>query len=231
MGHNDRIGWTLVTNRPDVADLWRVKFTDPQRPLAYEYAGDYRLAEEWTETIRVRKSQGLEDRKHLFRKTHHGPLVVREDDRTMLAAQVSGLFEAVPMRQALRMMRARRQEEFRTALAPMQMLFMNVIYADCDGNGVADACDLNSGTHLDCNLNGVPDVCELSGNDCDSNGVLDSCQPDCDHDGTPDACEIAAGAADVRQVIVDGRPVVLDGRHTGLDVAAELARHLTAVTG
>lgn len=134
MGHNDRIGWTLVTNRPDVADLWRVKFTDPQRPLAYEYAGDYRLAEEWTETIRVRKSQGLEDRKHLFRKTHHGPLVVREDEQTMLAAQISGLFEAVPMRQALRMMRARNQEEFRTALAPMQMLYMNVIYADCDGN-------------------------------------------------------------------------------------------------
>ena len=59
---------------------------------------------------------------------------MREDDQTMLAAQISGLFEAVPMRQALRMMRARNLDEFRTALAPMQMLFMNVIYADCDGN-------------------------------------------------------------------------------------------------
>ena len=134
MGHNDRLGWTLVSNRPDVADLWRVRFTDPQRPLAYEYDGDYRMAEEWTETIRVKKSQGFEDRRQTFRKTHHGPIVVRENETEMLAAQISGLFGAVPMRQSLRMMRARNLAEFRTSLAPMQMLFMNLLYADCDGN-------------------------------------------------------------------------------------------------
>ena len=33
----------------------------------------------------------------------------------------------------------------------------------------------------------------------------------------------AAGAADVAHVVVDGRVVVRDGRHTGFDVAAELA--------
>ena len=134
MGHNDRLGWTLVSNRPDVADLWRVRFSDPQRPLAYEYDGDWRLAEEWPETIRVRKSQGMEERRLVMRKTHHGPIVVREDDQQMLAAQISGLFEAVPMRQSMRMMKARNLGEFRTALAPMQLLFMNLIYADCDGN-------------------------------------------------------------------------------------------------
>lgn len=134
MGHNERLGWTLVTNRPDIADVWRVKFTDPARPLAYEYDKNYRMAEEWTETIRVRKSMGMEDRPHTFRKTHHGPIIAHDGDDAMLAAKISGLFEAVPMRQAMRMMRARNLEEFRTALAPMQMLFMNIVYADCDGN-------------------------------------------------------------------------------------------------
>lgn len=52
----------------------------------------------------------------------------------MIAAQVCGLFESVPLRQSLRMFKARNLEEFRTALAPMQMLFMNLLYADCDGN-------------------------------------------------------------------------------------------------
>ena len=134
LGHNDRLGWTLVSNQPDIADVWRVRFSDPARPLAYEYGGDWRLAEEWTETIRVKKSQGFEDRRLVMRKTHHGPIVARDDDGAMLACQISGLFEAVPMRQSLRMVKARNLEEFRTALAPMQLLFMSVVYADCDGN-------------------------------------------------------------------------------------------------
>ncbi|HEX6962721.1 MAG TPA: penicillin acylase family protein [Lacipirellula sp.] len=134
MGHNDRLGWTLVTNQPDIADTWRVEFSNSHEPLAYRYDGQWRLAEEWSETIRVRHGRGIDDRKYVFRKTHHGPIVQREDDQHYLAAQISGLFEAVPMRQALRMVRARNLDEFRTALAPMQMLFMNLIYADCDGN-------------------------------------------------------------------------------------------------
>jgi len=134
MGHNERLGWSLVTNQPDIADLWRVRFSNPQQPLDYEYDGDWRQADEWTETIRVKKGRGFEDRLQKFRKTHHGPIVKDETGGVMLAAQISGLFEAVPMRQALRMVKARNLEEFRTGLAPMQMLFMNVVYADCDGN-------------------------------------------------------------------------------------------------
>lgn len=134
LGHNDRLGWTLVTNQPDIADLWRVKFTDPKRPLAYQYGEDFRLAEEWTETIAVRKGGGFEQRRRTFRKTHHGPIVKDEGDGVMLAAHVCGLFEAIPMRQALRMVKARNLAEFRTALAPLQMLYMNLLYADCDGN-------------------------------------------------------------------------------------------------
>ncbi len=134
LGHNDRLGWTLVTNKPDIADLWEVRFTHPTDRLSYEYDGGWRQAEERTETIRVRKAGRPEDRTYTFRKTHHGPVVQSEDGQRMVAAQVCGLFESVPLRQSLRMFRARNLEEFRTALAPMQMLFMNLIYGDSDGN-------------------------------------------------------------------------------------------------
>ncbi|MCA9290828.1 MAG: S8 family serine peptidase, partial [Phycisphaerales bacterium] len=40
---------------------------------------------------------------------------------------------------------------------------------DCNGNGVADACDIASGTSQDCNSNGVPDECE-GGNPCGGTG-------------------------------------------------------------
>ena len=48
-----------------------------------------------------------------------------------------------------------------------------VLLSDCNTNGLADECDLLSGTSQDCDLNGVPDEC-----DPDSNG-----------NGVPDACE------------------------------------------
>jgi acyl-homoserine-lactone acylase len=134
MGHNRRLGWTLVTNAPDIADVWRVKFTHPERPLAYAYDGGWREAETWEEVIRVRKSRGWELRKLTFRKTHHGPIVGREDEHTFLAAQISGLFDVVPMRQSMRMFRAKNRADFRDALGEMQLLYMNVLYADCDDN-------------------------------------------------------------------------------------------------
>ena len=52
----------------------------------------------------------------------------------LLAARISGLFESTPMRQSLQMMRSQNIADFRAALAAMQIIFMNVIYADCDGH-------------------------------------------------------------------------------------------------
>jgi formiminoglutamate deiminase len=45
-----------------------------------------------------------------------------------------------------------------------------------------------------------------------------------------EALVFAAGAGDVRHVIAGGRPVVSDGRHLGVDVAAELRESIGAVT-
>ncbi len=140
LGHNDQLGWTLVTNQPDIADTWRIRFSKPDDPLAYEYDGKYRQAQEWEDTIRVRKTRGMESRKYTFRKTHHGPIVAEEEEsldgtgQTMLAAQIAGLFEAVPMRQSLQMIKARNLPDFRSAVASMQILYMNVMYADSQKN-------------------------------------------------------------------------------------------------
>lgn len=134
MGHNGRLGWTLVTNEPDIADVWRVRLTHPERPLAYQYDGGWREAVSWSEEIRIRKSRGFETRQATFRKTHHGPIVGSEDEQTLLAARISGLFEVVPMKQSMRMLKARNLDEFRRAVSELQILYMNMLYADCDGN-------------------------------------------------------------------------------------------------
>jgi hypothetical protein len=60
---------------------------------------------------------------------------------------------------------------------------------DCNGNSVADECD------LDCGLPscGVPGCGESV--DCDNNGTPDECQPDCNDNDVADACDIAFGTS------------------------------------
>ncbi len=48
--------------------------------------------------------------------------------------------------------------------------------------------------------------------------------------GTVETAVFAASAADVTDVVVDGRHLVAEGKHVKVDVAAELAASIAAVT-
>jgi hypothetical protein len=72
---------------------------------------------------------------------------------------------------------------------------------DCNGNALPDACDLDSGASPDCDGNGVPDECEVAGFDCNRNGVPDGCDlaggssADCNGNLLPDECDLAGGSS------------------------------------
>ena len=65
---------------------------------------------------------------------------------------------------------------------------------DCDGDGIADSCELAGGA-TDCDTNLVPDACDIlrGAADVDADGVPDVCQSDCDGDRLPDSWEISMG--------------------------------------
>ena len=111
--------------------------------------------------------------------------------------------------------------------------------SDCNGNGVDDDLDLQSGVSLDCDGDAIPDECDLllgAGVDCNGNGVVDACDiaagmPDCDGNGVPDVCDVAQGSA----VDCDGNGLIdacefaanplLDADHDGrLDACAPICQ-------
>ncbi len=72
--------------------------------------------------------------------------------------------------------------------------------SDCNGNGIPDDLDIQSGSSTDCDGNGAPDECDLasgSASDCNTNTLLDSCEIaanpslDLDDDGMIDRCQQA----------------------------------------
>ncbi|MCH8966097.1 MAG: S8 family serine peptidase [Planctomycetes bacterium] len=75
---------------------------------------------------------------------------------------------------------------------------------DCNGNGIADECDLADGLGTDCNANGVLDVCD----------VVDGTSGDCNINGVPDECELAIPQDSCSQA----QPVCPDIFYTGSTV-------------
>ncbi len=134
LGHNEYCGWGFTTNEPNVGSSWRETFDDPDEPLNYKYDGGYRKAVEWKDTIKVKRGADFENVEVTLRKTHHGPILHKVNEKEYVSGNIGKLYDSIFSRQTMQMVRAKNVDDFKAAMGMLEIHLFNTVYADVHGN-------------------------------------------------------------------------------------------------
>jgi len=131
VGHTGHVSWAYCLGSPDTADVYTVKL-NPNDPLEYEYNGAWRRFDVRTAAIAVKDQAPIEK---TFLYSIYGPVVGEPDMAKGIAyCGASPYFDAPRLfDQSYRMSIARDCGEFYAALGMMQMMGVNISFADTKG--------------------------------------------------------------------------------------------------
>ena len=133
-GFNERLGWMHTSSAVDAIDEWREKIFKKGDKYFYKFGGAERPVTTSVIKVPYKTAEGLKERTFTVYRTHHGP-VVRKDDAGGDWITVGLMNDPVKaLTQSFIRTKARNYKEFRQAFELHANSSNNTIYADADGN-------------------------------------------------------------------------------------------------
>ncbi|MBX7254857.1 MAG: penicillin acylase family protein [Candidatus Hydrogenedentes bacterium] len=132
VGHSGHVAWAYCVGGPDTADVYMVKL-NPQNPLQYQYNGEWREFDVKMTSIAIKDNPTLQ--KPMVYSLY-GPVIAEPDTAKGIAyCGASPYFgESRVLEQLLQMVSAKNCSEFYQALSMLQLVEVNVSFADTEGN-------------------------------------------------------------------------------------------------
>ena len=133
-GFNEHLGWMHTTSSVDAVDEWRESVVKKGDQYFYKFGKEERPLTTSVVRVPYKTPQGMSERTFTVYRTHHGP-VVRRDDKTGEWIAVGLMSSPVKaLTQSFTRTKARNYKEFRQAMRLHTNSSNNTIYADSAGN-------------------------------------------------------------------------------------------------
>lgn len=133
LGHSQWCSVAMTTGSGDTADVFE-ETLNPDNPLQYQVAGEWRDMTVRQEVIRVKKEDGsLDEVKVEIPYTHHGPIVARKAGKGYAMA-IPYMEDIGLSDQVYEMMTARNLAEMKKALSRLALMGQNVMIGTVDGD-------------------------------------------------------------------------------------------------
>jgi len=131
-GHNQTLGWSSMAGGADAADVYEITLDSPIANR-YKYDQQWRPIVTDTITIAVRTENSIKQHRRLYQRTHHGPIMHRDDNRAY-AYRLALTEDVRQIEQYFRLMTAPDQKSFYNALSDNHLSPRRIIYGDVYGN-------------------------------------------------------------------------------------------------
>jgi len=133
-GFNERVGWMHTSSAVDAIDEWRETVLKKGDQYFYKFGSEERPITTSVVRVPYKTPQGMAERTFTIYRTHHGP-VIRRDDATGDWITVGLMNDPVKaLTQSFTRTKARNYKEFRQTFELHTNSSNNTIYADADGN-------------------------------------------------------------------------------------------------
>lgn len=131
-GFNEKTGWMHTSTGTDIIDEFEETIVKDEKGLSYQYGQEIRAVDSTEVVLKYKSEKGIQERKFMTYKTHHGPITHSIEDKWIATALMWDPVKA--LEQSYTRTKKSGHEAFRKMMDIRTNSSNNTVYADADGN-------------------------------------------------------------------------------------------------